>query len=945
MVDITPLRTELFRFIEDVGPAPPDMNNGVAVHLYFANLENSWQTNGQSIIDKLVQKFPTDHLIAMSAEMYFNPATWQIVDGTAINGNIPVWWIYRKSQRIASVLERILLEYQPDSIHIDIETFLKREFESQQSYYRYPKLHDCLRLLTCFRSTADLLDLAKRIVTGEFHFGEDTAAKSVYPGSNLELVLAFDDLINYLADHEQLDYFMFRQSALSLPQILTEITYARRQTLKPSEKITEMTEGFHRKLIEEASKELTLENYRTILNSHIPLRGSEYLLRAAESHARLHLDKLTVQKWWHWSDNIESAVIRLAMAEVSEPDTLDDRQTFIKQLQSFLTKTLERLLPVAAHSRILICEALGWEKAIPLIDLLVDSANLHIGYGGFFTSSDVLNSSDPQSGVINVLAVKTAIDSAGESLTKKILRLFRESKVGVSNTLMLFEAVMGWNRVKVEEGVKKHNQISIKAYGLLPLERGDAEVIERYRALQQAAKDGQKFGQQRRANQAAAAQVGLANLVQLAGYADLNRFEWAMESKIAQEVAAPDRKWSVRDYQLRLSIEGTDAAIVISRDDKVLKSVPKDVRNHTSYKEAKEAVMQFRSQIARIRTGVLEAALVRGDRFTQDELTQFHNMPAARAMLERLIIRTADEKLGLYIPDKQTIQDVNGTEHKLNGEIQIAHPYHLYQAGELAAWQRFLVHERIVQPFKQAFRELYLLTPAEVETQTYSNRFAGHLVVATTTAKLLTSRGWKIESGDYPVPYKHFSGMRAVFDFEGVYHFFGGDQPTTSDRIHFEPYPIRWESGKRPEDYWLPLTDIDPLIFSEVMRDADLVVSVAQREGETRLSNETYAQRGTLVETLLDDLGLPGVTVDGHHAYVQGKLAKYKVHLGSAVIHIEPGNYLCIVPDRWGKKHDKLFLPFADEGDSKISEVISKILLLAADDKIKDESILRQIRR
>ena len=38
------------------------------------------------------------------------------------------------------------------------------------------------------------------------------------------------------------------------------------------------------------------------------------------------------------------------------------------------------------------------------------------------------------------------------------------------------------------------------------------------------------------------------------------------------------------------------------------------------------------------------------------------------------------------------------------------------------------------------------------------------------------------------------------------------------------------------------------------------------------------------------------------------------------------------------------FLPFADEGDSKISEVISKILLLLSDNTIKDRSILSQIR-
>lgn len=92
---------------------------------------------------------------------------------------------------------------------------------------------------------------------------------------------------------------------------------------------------------------------------------------------------------------------------------------------------------------------------------------------------------------------------------------------------------------------------------------------------------------------------------------------------------------------------------------------------------------------------------------------------------------------------------------------------------------------------------------------------------------------------------------------------------------------------------------------------------------------------------LLADLGLPSVTVEGHFAYLQGKLARYRVHLDSAAIHIEPGHYFCIVPERWGQRHERLFLPFAEQSDSKISEVISKVLLLTNDDKIKDESILR----
>ncbi len=128
------------------------------------------------------------------------------------------------------------------------------------------------------------------------------------------------------------------------------------------------------------------------------------------------------------------------------------------------------------------------------------------------------------------------------------------------------------------------------------------------------------------------------------------------------------------------------------------------------------------------------------------------------------------------------------------------------------------------------------------------------------------------------------------------------------------------------------------------MRDCDLVVSVAQREGQAVFSNEIYQRQGELIHKLIDDLGLPGVQVGGNFAYVRGKLAQYRVHLGSAVIHIEPGSYLCIVPANWGHQHNKLFLPFADDGDAKISEVISKILLLIADDQMTDESILRQIR-
>lgn len=133
-------------------------------------------------------------------------------------------------------------------------------------------------------------------------------------------------------------------------------------------------------------------------------------------------------------------------------------------------------------------------------------------------------------------------------------------------------------------------------------------------------------------------------------------------------------------------------------------------------------------------------------------------------------------------------------------------------------------------------------------------------------------------------------------------------------------------------------------MFSETLRDADLIVSVAFT-GETGThagSAEVIQRRAELVQALVGSLGLANVRCEGHHAHITGSRARYRLHLGSGVIHIEPGNYLCIVPA--GKPADDLYLPFADS-DARTSEIISKLFLLLDDGAIDDPSILEQIRR
>ena len=92
---------------------------------------------------------------------------------------------------------------------------------------------------------------------------------------------------------------------------------------------------------------------------------------------------------------------------------------------------------------------------------------------------------------------------------------------------------------------------------------------------------------------------------------------------------------------------------------------------------------------------------------------------------------------------------------------------------------------------------------------------------------------------------------------------------------------------------------------------------------------------------------LPGLAIasrcrlEERYLVVEGKVRTYRIHLGSANIQMEPDSrYLCIVPDRQGGR-GRVRLPF--EGDETLSIILSKALMLADDDKIKDASIQSQI--
>lgn len=295
--------------------------------------------------------------------------------------------------------------------------------------------------------------------------------------------------------------------------------------------------------------------------------------------------------------------------------------------------------------------------------------------------------------------------------------------------------------------------------------------------------------------------------------------------------------------------------------------------------------------------------------------------------------------------------------------VRLWHPIG-FDVDAITGWRRWLERHQVVQPFKQAHREIYILTDAELGTRTYSNRFAAHIVRQHQFAALCKARGWRyrlqgtgFDGYNTPTLVLGARGLRAEFFVEPCEDHEAAIAPYAStDQVRFLD-----EAGGA-----LELTEVPALVFSEAMRDVDLFVGVSSvgtdpmwLDGGHRPEWNTYWQgfafgdlsqtaesRRDVIERLLPKLTIASrARIEGKFLVVRGDVRTYKIHLGSGNILMEPNDqYLCIVPDRaGGDGKERLWVPF--EGDGTLSVILSKAFLLANDTTITDETILRQIRR
>ncbi|MEK3833460.1 DUF4132 domain-containing protein [Paenibacillus sp. FSL R7-0128] len=492
---------------------------------------------------------------------------------------------------------------------------------------------------------------------------------------------------------------------------------------------------------------------------------------------------------------------------------------------------------------------------------------------------------------------------------------------------------------EMKESVEqKRNKEHLLSYSLIPLKADrEKDIRGRYEFIQRFLAESKQFGAQRRASEGAVAQIALGNLARNAGYADVTRLIWDMEARKLDDYAAYFEPYALDDetyVSLSIDEEGQSDVVVTSKG-KALKSVPARFKKHERIEALKEAKSDLTGQFRRARAE-LERSMASGGTFTPGEIAGLSRNPVLAPLISKLVLKSGDA-LGYYDADQGALVSPAGERQAVDtgGVLQIAHPLDFYRSGQWSLYQKDLFDRQLRQPFKQVFRELYLPNEDELAQGVLSRRYAGHQVQPSKTVALLKGRQWTVS---------YEEGLQKVFYAENLivrlYAMADWFSPADTEAPTLET--VQFFDRKTYKG--VPLDQVPPVLFSEVMRDVDLVVSVAHVGGvDPEASLTTVEMRRVIVSESLRLLKIENVRLDGNYARIDGTLGEYAVHLGSGQAYKQAAGALSIIPVH-SQHRGRLFLPFLDE-DPRTAEVLSKVVLLADDTKIKDPQILSQLSR
>ncbi|MEX0654404.1 MAG: DUF5724 domain-containing protein [Phycisphaeraceae bacterium] len=678
------------------------------------------------------------------------------------------------------------------------------------------------------------------------------------------------------------------------------------------------------------------------------LPGSNHLLRLLQAMGRT-----TFLRGYTYSGGRDRKTVFSHLIRVSVPAEDDTAEAFAKAArQTDITE--KRWIETAVFApqwAKLIEQTLGWnglEDAVWWIHAHTRDDQWSVGneireaWASEVAERTELTSEELLGGAVDVRWFERAYERLGKKRWQQVHGAAKNaSSAGGHKRAQLYADAMLGQLTKTELAKRieeKRHKEAVQALGLLPLARGnrrEKDLLDRYERMQQFIRTSRQFGQQRQASEKRAAEIGQTNLARTAGYRDPLRLQWAMEAKAVEDLAAGPVTVTAGETTVTLAITDTgEPTLTIAKSGRTLKALPAAAKKDKRIVALRDRRTHLKRQASRMRLS-LEQMMCKAELFAGDELAELMAHPLMRPMLERVVV-LGEGVAGYPAKGGKLLVDHAGhAEPVKHGEqLRLAHPHDLLKRGDWSAWQSDCFAGERVQPFKQVFRELYVLTDTERNDGTFSARYAGQQVNPRQAVALLGTRGWVVRPEEGVRRTFHDHQLSAWLAFQEHFH-----TPAEVDGLTLEHVRFSKAGEWKP----VPLEAVPPLVFSEVMRDMDLVVSVAHRGGvDPEASASTIDMRADLLRETLAVLAVENVRIEHNHALVEGGHARYSVHLGSAVTHVMPGGSLFIVPVH-SQHRGRLFLPFADD-DPKTAEVLSKVLLLARDREIKDPNILDQIR-
>ncbi|MHB9313834.1 DUF5724 domain-containing protein [Fusobacterium polymorphum] len=828
--------------------------------------------------------------------------------------------IFNLEYSIPTVVFRNLSEYYDEKTFTE-NLILKLNFENKMAIYK---------LRENFYS---LLEIANAVELGLVE--KDLLIKSIFSEDIDKMSTNFRNLYNFLGIKNPYHYYYYDYNDVEK----TKNSWNYDNAVKVLKKYG--LEVVNYVVENELKRGDSKTKYSKLMTSINRIEGLDYLIKILQA---LGNEKLLRSGYWY-GDTTSKKVVLSHLLKVCFPSEKDDLKTFKEKIKK-TNISEEKLVEVAMYSSQwieLIDKFLKWKGFTSgCYYFQAHMSDVSKDKEGIIAKYSPISIEDFQAGAFDIDWFKDAYKQLGKEHFDILYESAKYITDGAkhSRARKFADAVLGNMKVKdVEKEISaKRNKDLVASYSLIPLAKNKIkDAVNRYKFLQNFLKESKQFGAQRRASEAKAFEVSLENLSRNMGYSDVTRLTWAMESEMMTEMKKYFEPKKIQDYSVYIEIDKLgQSSIKYEKDGKALKSLPTKIKTEKYIEEIKEVHKNLKEQYSRSRK-MLEQSMEDGVKFYAYEIQTLSANPVVAPLIRDLVFKV-DDSLGYYEDNKLIGFDKKSKKVTLIENIDkdvlltIAHPFDLFNSKQWPLYQQDILGREVKQVFKQVFRELYIKTKDELKMDR-SRRYAGHQIQPSKTVALLKTRRWVVDDyeGLQKVYYKEniIAKMYAMTDWYSPAEV---ESPTIEDIVFYD----------RKTFELMTIEDVPNLIFSEVMRDIDLVVSVAHvGDVDPEASQSTIEMRRAIVEFNAKLFKLKNVTFTESHALIKGTRAEYSIHLGSGVIHQKAGATIEVLPVH-SQHRGRIFLPFIDE-DPKTSEIMAKVLLFAQDEKIKDIFILEQI--